>query len=140
MRLASFLPLLAACGLLLSSRFASAADESAALGIQAPEGFEVSLFAGDDLAHDIFSMTIDSKGRIVVAGAGYVKILHDDNKDGKADRATLFSSKPASGAHGMVFVGNDLICTGDNSLIALTKIKTKNSPHSATGLRRCNPS
>lgn len=125
-----------------------AADESEALGIQAPEGFEVSLFAGDDLAHDIYSMTIDSHGRIVVAGAGYVKILHDDNKDGKADRATLFSSKPASGAHGMVFVGNDLICTGDNSLMRLRDsngdgvadgepeiwAKLKSSEHGANGV------
>ena len=71
------------------------------------------------LAHDIFSMTIDAQGRVVVAGAGYVKILHDDDGDGRADRATLFSSVPASGAHGMVFDGPDLICTGDNSVMRL---------------------
>jgi putative membrane-bound dehydrogenase-like protein len=88
-------------------------------GLRAPEGFEVSLFAGDELAHDIYSMTIDASGRVVVAGAGYVKILHDDNADGRADRASLFSSLPASGAHGMCFDGNDLICTGDNSLLRL---------------------
>ena len=29
-------------------------------GIRAPEGFEVSLYADDSLAHDIFSMTIDA--------------------------------------------------------------------------------
>ncbi len=89
------------------------------LGIKAPEGFQVTLFAADELAHDIYSMTIDSHGRVVVAGAGYVKILHNDDSDGKADRATLFSDKPASGAHGMVFDGDDLICTGDNSLMKL---------------------
>ena len=33
------------------------------VGIRAPEGFEVSLFAGDELAHDIYSMTIDSKAQ-----------------------------------------------------------------------------
>ena len=48
----------------------------------------------------------DPRGDVVVSGPGYVKILHDDNADGRADRTTLFSSKPASGAHGMVFVGN----------------------------------
>ncbi|MCE9529058.1 MAG: hypothetical protein K8R36_23670, partial [Planctomycetales bacterium] len=88
MRTNAFLLRFAACGILLLSavyEVTSAADDSSALGIQAPDGFEVSLFAGDDLAHDIFSLTTDSKGRIVVAGAGYVKILHDDNKDGKAD-------------------------------------------------------
>ncbi len=91
-----------------------AADD---LGIEVPEGFEVSLYADDTLAHDIYSMTIDAQGRVVVAGAGYVKILHDDDQDGRADRATLFSSLPASGAHGMYFDGPDLICTGDNSVM-----------------------
>ncbi|HEY2895314.1 MAG TPA: hypothetical protein VGJ16_13910, partial [Pirellulales bacterium] len=89
------------------------------LGLTVPEGFEVSLFADDALAHDIFSMTIDSHGRVVVAGAGYVKILEDTDGDGQADHARLFSSLPASGAHGMYFDGNDLICTGDESVMRL---------------------
>jgi hypothetical protein len=89
------------------------------LGIQVPEGFEVSLYADDTLAHDIFSMTLDAQGRVVVAGAGYVKTLHDDDGDGRADRASLYSQVPASGAHGMVFDGADLICTGDNSVMRL---------------------
>ena len=33
------------------------------LGIRVPEGFEVSLYADDTLAHDIFSMTVDASGR-----------------------------------------------------------------------------
>ena len=89
------------------------------LGIEVPAGFEVSLYADDALAHDIFSMTIDAHGRIVVAGAGYVKILEDTDHDGRADKATLFSPVPASGAHGMVFDGNDLICSGDDSVMRL---------------------
>jgi putative membrane-bound dehydrogenase-like protein len=89
------------------------------LGIRVPDGFEVSLYADDALAHDIYSMTVDAQGRVVVAGAGYVKILHDTDGDGRADRATLFSSAPASGAHGMVFDGSDLICSGDNSVMRL---------------------
>lgn len=89
------------------------------VGLTAPDGFEVTLFADDDLAHDIFSLTIDSRGRVVVAGRGYVKILHDSDGDGRADKATLFSEYPKSGAHGMVFVGNDLLATGDNRLLRL---------------------
>ncbi|MEX2185424.1 MAG: PVC-type heme-binding CxxCH protein [Pirellulales bacterium] len=105
--------------------FAIAADDVAAekeqknLGFRVPEGFEVALYADDDLAHDIYSMTIDAHGRVVVAGAGYVKILHDDDGDGRADRATLFSDRPKSGAHGMYFDGDDLICTGDDALMKL---------------------
>lgn len=89
------------------------------VGIRAPDGFQVSLYADDSLAHDIFSMTFDSRGRVVVAGKGYVKILHDTDKDGRADKATLFSEIPKSGAHGMAFLGNDLVCTGDNSVMRL---------------------
>jgi hypothetical protein len=50
-----------------------------------------------ELAHNIYSLTIDSHGRVVVAGPGYVKILHDDDGDGHADLATLFSDRPSSG-------------------------------------------
>src|SRR4051794_40071888 len=75
------------------------AEEAAAdLGIQVPEGFEVSLYADDSLAHDIYSMTIDAQGRVVVAGPNYVKTLIDSNADGRADRFTLYSTLPASGA------------------------------------------
>jgi len=103
-----------ACGVLVA-RIACASEPE----IRVPEGFEVSLYADDALAHDIFSMTIDAEGRVVVAGLGYVKTLHDDDGDGRADRATLFSKQPGSGAHGMVFDGPDLICTGDNSVMRL---------------------
>lgn len=109
---------------------AGKADAGGNLGFRVPEGFEVSLFADDDLAHDIFSMTIDSHGRVVVAGRGYVKTLHDDNGDGKADRATLFSDRPKSGAHGMYFDGDDLICTGDDSLM---KLRDANGDGAADG-------
>ncbi|MEX0586942.1 MAG: PVC-type heme-binding CxxCH protein, partial [Pirellulales bacterium] len=109
---AGFLPLIvwAACAVAAGAQ---------GQGFNVPDGFEVSLFAGDDLAHDIYSMTIDAQGRVVVAGRGYVKILHDDNRDGRADRATLFSDRPKSGAHGMYFDGPDLICTGDDSVMKL---------------------
>lgn len=89
------------------------------IGLKAPPGFEVTLFADDDLAHDIYAMTIDSHGRVVVSGAGYIKTLHDDDNDGKADRSTWFSNLPKSGAHGMVFLGERLLFTGDNSLSEL---------------------
>ena len=102
-------------GLLLFSHDLQA-DE---IGVRVPEGFEVTEFAGDELARDIYSMTIDSKGRIVVAGAGYVKILVDNNGDGKADEAKLFSEFPKSGAHGMYFNGRSLICIGDGGILRL---------------------
>lgn len=89
------------------------------IGVQVPEGFEVVEFANDELAHDIYSMTIDSKGRVVVAGAGYVKILIDKDGDGKADEAKLFSDVPKNGAQGMYFHGRSLICIGDGGMLRL---------------------
>ncbi|MEX2139598.1 MAG: c-type cytochrome [Pirellulales bacterium] len=87
-------------------------------GIKAPEGFEVTKFAGDDLAHDIFSITTDATGRIAVSGPGYVKILEDRNGDGVADHAHQFA-QIRSGALGMYFDGSDLIYTGDNKVARL---------------------
>ena len=89
------------------------------LGLRVPEGFEVSLYAGDDLAHDIYSMTLDSQGRVVVAGRDYVKILHDDDRDGRADRATLFSSRPGQRRSRHALSGRRSAGTGDDSLMLL---------------------
>src|SRR5438067_11202228 len=63
-------------------------------GLKAPPGFEVTEFAGPNLANDIYCMTLDPQGRVVVAGRGYIKILVDDDGDGKADRAIDFASTP----------------------------------------------
>ena len=89
------------------------------IGVKVPDGFEVVEFASDELAHDIYSMTIDSKGRVVVAGAGYVKILIDRDGDGKADEAKLFSELPKNGAQGMYFHGRSLVCIGDGGILRL---------------------
>lgn len=93
------------------------AEEPRPIGLKAPPGFEVTLFADDDLAHDIFSMTIDSLGRVVVSGPGYVRILIDENGDGRADSFATYADGPATGAQGMYFLGRDLLCTGDAGLI-----------------------
>ncbi|WP_197443771.1 PVC-type heme-binding CxxCH protein [Maioricimonas rarisocia] len=87
------------------------------LGVRVPDGFEVTLFAGDELAHDIYSMTVDAKGRVVVSGAGYVRILLDNDGDGRADEVRQFVDGPRTGAQGMYFHGRDLLCSGDGGLI-----------------------
>ncbi len=85
-------------------------------GIQVPPGFRVELYADDDLAHDIHSMTVDSQGRIVVSGPGYVRILIDSNNDGRADTFKQFADKPVTGSQGMFFLGSSLICSGDEGV------------------------
>lgn len=94
---------------------ASRAAEPAA-GFKVPPGFEVTEFAGDKLAHDIYSMTIDSQGRVVVSGPGYIRTLLDADGDGRADSAEDFVGSLKSGAHGMLFDGVHLYCTGDDGL------------------------
>jgi putative heme-binding domain-containing protein len=115
------------------------------LGFAVPPGFEVSLYADDSLATDIHCLTIDAEGRVVVAGKGYVKVLHDADGDGKADKATVYSDVPKSGAHGMVFDGDDLVCVGDAGVHRLVRGKLAGPPwivtkmagdHVANGLVR----
>src|SRR5207244_258157 len=56
------------------------------LGLRVAPGFKVTLFADHTRANDIYAMTLDSKGRVVVTSQGWIKILEDTDGDGKADR------------------------------------------------------
>lgn len=94
-----------------------AQQSNAAGGVKVPPGFRVNLLADDDLVHDIYSMTIDSLGRPVVSGPGYIKILIDKDNDGVAESAKTFADGPASGAQGLYFHGRDLFCIGDEGLL-----------------------
>jgi putative heme-binding domain-containing protein len=89
---------------------------AAVAGLRVPDGFEVVEFADAKLANDIYCMTIDPKGRIVVSGRGYIKILVDDRGQGHADRAILFSDRPKDGAMGLLWEGDSLFATGDGGL------------------------
>lgn len=112
-RILTGLTLLATC----IARLTQAED---GLGVRVPDGFEVTQYADDNLAHDIYSMTIDSFGRVVVSGAGYVRILVDADHDGKAETFQEYASEPKTGAQGMFFFGRDLICLGDQGLLRYT--------------------
>src|SRR5262245_33512079 len=94
---------------------ASSAAETVA-GLRVPPGFEVREFAGDDLAHDIFTMTLDPRGRVVVAGRGYIRLLVDDNGDGRADRAIQIADHPKDGAMGLLWERDTLYAVGDGGL------------------------
>lgn len=85
--------------------------------LKAPAGFDVRLFADDDLAHDIHSMTIDSRGQITVAGNGFIKILIDSDADGIADKSKLFAEGPTVGVQGMYWHGADLLAVGGDGLL-----------------------
>ncbi|HEY7311270.1 MAG TPA: hypothetical protein VH643_18050 [Gemmataceae bacterium] len=85
-------------------------------GLRVPDGFEVTEFADSTLANDIYCLTLDPKGRVVVSGRGYIRLLLDDNGDGRADRALDFVGAPKDGAMGLFWEGNTLFCMGDGGL------------------------
>src|SRR5437016_10807144 len=85
------------------------------LGLRIPPGFRVSLYADETLVNDIYAMTLDAKGRVVVTSRGWIKVLHDTKGVGKADKATIFVKTPTGGM-GLCFDGNDLYFCGDGWL------------------------
>lgn len=108
-------------GLLLTALFLFAAPAHARAqelqhGLRVPAGFEVTEFADSQLANDIFRMTLDPRGRVVVAGRGYIRTLLDDDGDGRADRALDFADNPKDGAMGLLWEGTTLYVTGDGGL------------------------
>ncbi|MCI0377528.1 MAG: c-type cytochrome [Gemmataceae bacterium] len=119
-RFAIVLFLICLCGadilVCLRSSSARQAGTPAAQGFRLPDGFEITEYAGSDLANDIYCMTIDPKGRLVVSGRGYIRILLDDNQDGRADRALDFADNPKDGAMGLLWEGPALYVTGDGGL------------------------
>jgi putative heme-binding domain-containing protein len=89
---------------------ASRADDD--LGLRVPPGFRVTRFADQDLANDIYAMTLDADGNVVVTSQGWVKRLLDTTGSGKADRAEVVAPT-ATGGMGMCFDGGDLYFCGD---------------------------
>ncbi|HVR75562.1 MAG TPA: hypothetical protein VMT52_14595, partial [Planctomycetota bacterium] len=77
-----------------------------------PGTFSVEEAAGGALAHDIYTLTLDGKGRVVVSGPGYIRLLEDPDGDGRFDAARDFHRGPANGCQGMVFHGRALYTVG----------------------------
>jgi putative membrane-bound dehydrogenase-like protein len=95
---------------------APARADDVQLGLRVPAGFEVTEFADSKLANDIFCLTLDARGRVTVSGRGYVRILVDDDGDGRADRAIDFADGPKDGAQGLLWEGKTLFIMGDGGL------------------------
>ncbi len=105
-----------AVGLLSLTWGTSARGDSEGL-LEVPEGFQVELFAGDEQATNIYCVTTDNAGRIVVSGPGYIRLLEDTTGDGRADQVIPFADGPASGAQGLYVEGDSLYCIGDGGLL-----------------------
>lgn len=84
-------------------------------GVRLAPGFRISLFSGPELANDIYAMTLDSRGNVVVTSQGYIRTLLDTDHDGRADSSTLFAAT-RTGGMGMCFDGPSLYFVGDGAL------------------------
>ena len=104
--------LLLSAAILTSS--ASAAEP--APGFKLPPGFEITQYAGPELANDIYTLHIDADGRIVVAGRGYVRQLIDTDNDGKADKAVELIPAPKGGPMGLLWEKEMLYVVVDGGL------------------------
>jgi len=87
-----------------------------ALTLRLPAGFGISLFADAGLVQDAHCMTIDSFGRVVVGGPGYIKVLIDADFNGVAEAATLYAT-PEQTVYGMAADGPDLMAVADGWLL-----------------------
>lgn len=105
--------------LLLLPAFAPAADLS---WLKVPADFAVTEFADAKLANDIYCMTIDAKGRVLVAGKGYVRHLIDTDKDGHADKAVDVIPPPKEGPMGLLWEGETLYVVTDGGLWRYTGV------------------
>ncbi|HJZ55682.1 MAG TPA: hypothetical protein VKE74_12010, partial [Gemmataceae bacterium] len=84
--------------------------------IHTPPGFTTYLYADQPLANDIYTMTIDDDGRVLVAGRGYVRVLVDDDGDGRADRAVDLIDGLKDGPMGLLAEGDSLYVVSDGGL------------------------
>lgn len=99
-----------------------------AAGLKVPDGFVVTQFAGPELANDIHCLHVDAKGRVVVAGRGYVRHLGDTDGDGKADKAVELIPAPADGPMGLLWEGDTLFVTSDGGVKKWTGVTGKELP------------
>lgn len=109
---------------LVGALLVSVVQAAEPLPFRVPDGFEATLYADDALATDITALAIDPRGRIVVAGPSYIKILIDADADGRAESAKLFSDDPLLRPAGIAYFINKhgefgLACVRDQALTIL---------------------
>lgn len=98
-------------------------------GLRVPRGFEVTMHADSVLADDIYAMTINPRGEVVVTGRGYIRTLIDEDDDGVADRVVEFG-ETTTGGMGLCFDGDDLLFVGDGGL---WRVRDANGDNRADG-------
>jgi putative membrane-bound dehydrogenase-like protein len=95
------------------------------LGLEVARGFTVNLYADAGMADDIYALTINPRGEVVVTGPGYIRVLIDEDQDGVADSATDFAQTDTGGM-GLCFNGDSLLFVGDGGLWRLRDVNGDN--------------
>lgn len=95
---------------------ATSAAPATAPELKLPPGFRAKLFADNLIAPDIYTMTMDAAGRVLIAGRGYVRVLVDDDHDGVADRAVDLIDGLKDGPMGLLAEGDSLFVVSDGGL------------------------
>ncbi|HIG83773.1 MAG TPA: c-type cytochrome [Verrucomicrobia bacterium] len=80
------------------------------LGLRIAPGFEITHYADSIIAPDVYSMTLDPSGSVVISSRGYIKRLTDKDGDGVADTETILI-KSSAGAMGMLFLDERTLLT-----------------------------
>ena len=74
----------------------------------ADPGFRVERIAGPEEATNIYAMTLDSEGRVIVSGPGYIRRLTDRDGDRYLETREEIYVGPEDGCQGLVCVGEQL--------------------------------
>jgi putative heme-binding domain-containing protein len=101
---------------LLCLALAPSAAPAPVTDLKLPAGFTAKLYADNPIVPDIYTMTIDDDGRVLVAGPGYVRVLVDDDGDGYADRAVDLIDGLKDGPMGLLAEGEFLFVVSDGGL------------------------
>lgn len=102
--------------LLTSASLIPTAESPDVSGFRLPPGFHIRQVADNRLVPDIYAITFDPNGRLAAAGRGYIRSLHDDDGDGRADRAVDFADTPADGAMGLLWEDDTVYVVGDGGI------------------------
>jgi glucose/arabinose dehydrogenase len=84
-----------------------------------PAGFQITEFADAKLANDIYCLTFDPRGRVLVSGPGYIRLLIDDG-NGRANRAVDLVPGLKDGPQGLSWEGDTLYFMADGGLRRVT--------------------
>ncbi len=106
--------------LAFSAPFPSESASGAEAGIEVAQGLTIRQVADDDLIPDCTTIAVDRAGNVVASGPGYIRMLMDDDGDGRFDRYTTLVDGPDHGAHGLCFDDASLFYVGDDGVWQVT--------------------